>query len=177
MTVKKLYVLGGYDNRTEAILAEMQKKLYGLGFSGVQTKNIPMHFTLGSYDTDQEEELKARLADTAKTLEAFGVSFNHVGLFRLPQNDVLFIAPEVSREMLRLKDSFRDSKDRFNWSPHTTLLIDQAEIIHKALPAVLDDFTSFEGKVTELHLYEFWPVRHILSVKLNESTDRGVFSV
>ena len=166
MTDKKLYVLAGYDNRTQEILAEMQNKLYGLGFSGVQTKNIPMHFTLGSYDADQEEELKARLKRIAETQAAFSVSFNHVGLFRLPQNDVLFIAPEVSREMLRLKDCFQDSKDQFNWSPHTTLLIDHAEIVQKAIPAVLDGFTPFEGKVMVLHLYEFWPTRHILPILL-----------
>lgn len=166
MAEKKLYVLAGYDDRTEEILAEMQNKLYKLGFCGIQTTNIPMHFTLGSYDTYQEEELKVRLAETAETHDAFSASFNHVGLFRLPQNDVLFIAPEVSREMLRLKDRFMDSKDGFNWSPHTTLLIDHADIIQKAIPAVLDGFAPIEGKVTVLHLYEFRPTRHILSVQL-----------
>ena len=166
MADKALYVLAGYDDRTEKILAGMQNRLYVLGFSGVQTKNIPMHFTLGSYGTDQEEELKARLTEVAEKNEVFSVSFNHIGLFRLPQNDVLFVAPEVSREMLRLKDRFMDSKDPFSWSPHTTLLIDQAEIIQKAIPAVLDDFTPLEGKVAVLHLYEFWPARHILSVRL-----------
>ena len=166
MAEKKLYVLAGYDNRTECVLAGMQNKLYELGFCGIQTKNIPMHFTLGSYDMDQEEELKERLVKTAETHDAFSVSFNHIGLFRFPQNDVLFIAPEVSREMLCLKDSFMDSKDRFNWSPHTTLLIDEAEMIQKAIPVVMDGFAPVEGKVKVLHLYEFWPTRHILSVQL-----------
>lgn len=166
MEDKALYVLAGYDDRTEEILAGMQNKLYESGFSGVQTKNIPMHFTLGSYDTEQEEELKARLTGIAETDKAFSVSFNHAGLFRLPQNDVLFIAPEVSREMLFLKDRFTDSKDPFRWSPHTTLLIDKADTILKAIPLVLDGFTAFDGKVATLHLYEFWPTRHILSVRL-----------
>ena len=165
MTDKKLYILAGYDNRTQEILAEMQNKLYGLGFSGVQTKNIPMHFTIGSYDTEQEEELKTRLRKLAETQKAFPVSFSHIGLFRLPENDVLFVAPDTGREMLLLKDCFADSKDRFNWSPHTTLLIDKPEEIRKALPAVLDMFSSFDGKVSVLHLYEFWPTRHILSVR------------
>ena len=99
MAGKALYVLAGYDDRTEKTLAGMQEKLYKLGFSGVQTKNIPMHFTLGSYPTDQEEALKERLRRIADTREAFDVSFNHVGLFRLPENDVLFIKPEAGREM------------------------------------------------------------------------------
>lgn len=168
MADKALYVLAGYDDRTEECLAGMQNRLYGLGFSGVQTKNIPMHFTLGSYRVDQEEELKARLTGIAKTQKAFSTSFNHIGLFRLPQRDVLFVAPEVSREMLQLKDRFMDSMDQFNWSPHTTMLIDKPEVIREAIPAVMENFSAFEGKVTVLHLYEFWPTRHILSVRLSD---------
>ncbi|MBR3142963.1 MAG: 2'-5' RNA ligase family protein [Clostridiales bacterium] len=170
MENKSLYVLAGYDDLTEKRLSEMQNRLYDLKFEGVQTKNIPMHFTLGSYDTDREEELIARLNRLSGNFEAFDVAFNHIGLFRLPENDVLFIAPEVSREMLSLKDEFTDNKDTFRWSAHTTLLIDKPDIIRKALPAVLADFSSFEGEVTRLYLYEFWPTRHILTVELkNES--------
>ena len=163
-----MYVLAGYDGRTEERLVGMQNRLYELGFSGVQTKNIPMHFTLGSYAADQEEELKARLAGIAETQKAFGTSFNHIGLVRLPQNDVLFVAPEVSKEMLLLKDRFMDSRDPFRWSPHTTLLIDRPEVIGRAVPAVLEGFSAFEGKVSVLHLYEFWPARPVLSVRLGE---------
>ena len=166
MGEKALYVLAGYDDRTEEILSGMQGRLYDCGFSGIQTKNIPMHITMGSYGTDQEETLKERMKKTAGNVEAFRVSFNHIGLFRSAQNDVLFIAPEVSREMLLLKDCFADSEDQFKWSPHTTLLIDKPDIILKAIPAVLSGFTPFEGKVTALYLYEFWPARHILTVPL-----------
>lgn len=49
------------------------------------------------------------------------------------------------------------------------MLIDEKETIPKALPIVMDAFSSFSGKVTTLHLYEFWPARHILSVQLMEA--------
>ena len=166
MADKALYVLAGYDGRTEKVLSGMQKRLYELGFSGFQTKDIPMHFTLGSYGTEQEEELKARLAAVAETRGAFPVSFSHIGLFRLPDNVVLFAAPDAGREMLRLKDCFADSRDPFGWTPHTTLLIDRPDVIQKALPVVLDGFSAFGGEVSVLHLYEFWPARHVLSVPL-----------
>ena len=160
MAGKALYILAGYDDRTEEQLSGIQNRLYKLGFSGIQTKNIPMHFTMGSYAADCEKELKERLGKVARTHRTFDVAFNHIGLFRLPENDVLFIAPEVSREMLSLKDNFQDNADPFPWSPHTTLLIDR--------PAVLKEFSPFAGKVTVLHLYEFFPARHILSVQLAE---------
>ena len=166
MANKALYILAGYDDRTEKNLSGIQKKLYDQGFSGLQTRDIPMHFTLGSYPVEQEDELKARLARIAETHKAFDTSFNHVGLFRLPQNNVLFIAPEISREMLALKDEFRDSRDQFYWSPHTTMLIDKPAVIQEATQSVLKEFASFSGKVASLHLYEFWPTRHILSVRL-----------
>lgn len=166
MAEKALYVLAGYDEQTEQILSGMQKRLYDMGFSGVQTRDIPMHFTLGAYGADQEEALKARMEKIAGIQAAFRVSFNHIGLFRLPRNDVLFVAPEVSREMLGLKDQFMDSRDEFDWSPHTTLLIDRPETVQKAIPAVLDGFSALKGWAEEIHLYEFWPARHILSVRL-----------
>ncbi|MCR5105618.1 MAG: 2'-5' RNA ligase [Eubacterium sp.] len=166
MENKSLYILAGYDDLTEKRLAGMQNKLYELGFDGIQTKNIPMHFTLGSYDSEMEEELIARLKKLSENKEAFEVAFNHIGLFKLPENEVLFIAPEVSKEMLDLKDSFLDSKDVFRWSAHTTLLIDKSDIIHNAIPAVVSEFDSFVGKVTRLYLYEFWPTTHIMTVEL-----------
>ena len=46
------------------------------------------------------------------------------------------------------------------------MLIDEPENIQKAVPLVMKEFSSFNGKVTNLHLYEFWPTRHILTVHL-----------
>ena len=168
MSDKALYVLAGYDRRTEEILTSIQNKLYEQGFSGIQTKDIPMHFTLGSYPPDREDILKERLHNIAASQSVFRTGFDHVGLFRLPENDVLFIAPEISRDMLALKDNFLDSTDTFSWSPHTTMLIDVPDVIHEAIPAVLKEFSAFTGTVSVLHLYEFRPARHILSVQLTE---------
>lgn len=41
---------------------------------------------------------------------------------------------------------------------------DNPDTIYKALPLVMNEFSAFDGKVTSLHLYEFFPTRHILSV-------------
>ena len=166
MTDKALYILAGYDDKTEETLSGIQNRLYELHFNGVQTRGIPMHFTLGSYGTEREEELKERLARIAEMHKAFNVVFNHAGIFRLPENDVLFIAPETNRAMLALKDCFADNRDTFSWSPHTTMLIDKPDIIQKAVPVVMDAFSPFGGKVAALHLYEFWPTRHVFSARL-----------
>ena len=46
-----------------------------------------------------------------------------------------------------------------------SMLIDQPETIYRALPVLMEDFSAFQGRVHALHLYEFFPTRHILSVR------------
>ena len=61
MDNKALYILAGYDDETGRRLQAIQDRLYEEGFTGTQTKNIPMHTTMGSFPTDMEEELKAKM--------------------------------------------------------------------------------------------------------------------
>ena len=165
MADKALYILAGYDEETDKRLTDMQNKLFEQGFSGVQTTGIPQHITLGSYPIEQEAYMKQLLEDMAKGTKPVEVSFNHVGLFVGAR--VLFAAPDISRELLGLRESFGETCDVFDWTPHNTIIIDEPETVYKALPFVIDDFVPFKGMITELHLYEFFPARHILSVKLN----------
>ena len=75
----------------------------------------------------------------------------------------MFIAPDHNAELLKLKEEFGDS---FDWTAHTTMLIDRPETVYRALPILMEDFSAFRGRVNALHLYEFFPARHILSVAL-----------
>ena len=164
MENKALYILAGYDDPTERRLAGIQDNLYSQGFIGTHTKNIPQHITLGSFPLDQETRLVDLVRKIAKTTAPFTVAFNHIGIFA--GGKVLFIAPDISRALLELKERFGPSR---GWTPHTTMLIDEPEIILKALPEVIKSFSAFEGTVSSLHLYEFFPTRHILSVKLRNT--------
>lgn len=164
MENKALYILAGYDDPTERRLAGIQDNLYSQGFIGTHTKNIPQHITLGSFPLDQETRLVDLVRKIAKTTAPFTVAFNHIGIFA--GGKVLFIAPDISRALLELKERFGPSR---GWAPHTTMLIDEPEIILKALPEVIKSFSAFEGTVSSLHLYEFFPTRHILSVKLRNT--------
>lgn len=161
MANKALYILAGYDNETEAHLSNIQNKLYELGFIGTQTKNIPQHITLGAFSTNCESKLIDSLKTLAKTTAPIYITFNHVGIFG--GSKVLFIAPDCSEELLKLKENFGSS---YNWTPHTTMLVDTPDMIYRALPTVMEQFSAFSGKITTLHLYEFFPTRHILSVTL-----------
>lgn len=161
MENKFLCLMAGYDNDTENHLAGIQKKLYAVGLTGQHTKNIPQHITLQTYPPEQEAEVVQMLQKIAAEVKAFDVCFSHIGIFT--GGKVLFIAPDKDTDLIALKEKFGPS---FDWTPHTTMLIDKPENIQQALPLVVKEFSSFNGKVTNLHLYEFWPTRHILTVHL-----------
>ena len=160
MSNKALYVMAGYDDKTEKYLSSIQNKLYERGFVGTHTKNLPQHITLESFPTDKELELKNLLQELSTQIKPFEITFNHIGIFG--GSKVLFVAPDTNCKLLELKEMFGDS---YNWTPHTTMIIDNPDIIFEALPFVMNDFTAFAGKITSLHLYEFFPTRHILSVE------------
>ena len=157
---KILCVLAGYDAQTESHLAGIQQSLYDAGFEGTQTKDIFMHITLGTFAPDDEEMLIARMKEAAESA-SFELTFNHIGIFG--GSRVLFIAPTPNHELLHLKENFGSSTD---WTAHTTMLIDAPEVIFRAVPVVSEHFRAFRGRVTSLHLYEFWPTRHIFSIDL-----------
>ncbi|MBR6766913.1 MAG: 2'-5' RNA ligase family protein [Clostridia bacterium] len=160
---KRLYILAGYDDETSARLQNIQNKLYACGFSGTQTRNIPLHITLGSYPTsfDKEAELSALIRELADKTDSFEISCSGIGIF--DGMKVLYIAPDVNEELLRLKKIFGDIR---GWTAHTTMIIDEQDVLLKALPIVMNEFSPLSGKITTLHLYEFFPTRHILSVNL-----------
>lgn len=161
MDNKRLYILAGYDDETSAQLEAVQNKLYSCGFSGTQTRNIPLHITLGSYPTspEKEAELSVLIRELADKTESFEISCSGIGIF--DGMKVLYISPDVNEELLSLKKIFGDI---LGWTAHTTMLIDEQDVILKALPIVMKEFSPLHGKITCLHLYEFFPTRHILSV-------------
>jgi len=161
MDNKFLCVMAGYDDTTEEHLASIQNKLYEKDFVGTHTKNLQQHITLGTFSVEKEAELFNLVKKVAAETKSFKITFNHIGIFG--GSNVLFIAPDPNKSLLKLKENFGES---FNWTPHTTMLIDNAENIYAALPIVAENFVPFEGQVQKIHLYEFWPTRHILSLTL-----------
>ena len=166
MENKFLCVMAGYDDETENHLAGIQKKLYAAGLTGQHTKDIPQHITLQTYPPERESEVVEMVRKIAAETAPFDVCFSHIGIFT--GGKVLFIAPDKDTDLIALKERFGPS---FDWTPHTTMLIDEPENIQQAVPMVMREFASFGGKVTCLHLYEFWPTRPILTVYLEKKDD------
>ena len=153
---KFLCVMAGFDDQTEKFLHSLQDKLYSKGFVGKQTKNIPIHITLGMLTCEKEAELVDFLKGTVFSMKSLEVEFHHIGIFA--GGEVLFVAPDINRYMLELKELFGNSA---GWTPHVTMLIDDTEIVLEAERIVLSEFKEFVGRVDKIYLYEVFPSRYI----------------
>lgn len=68
----------------------------------------------------------------------------------------------------RLREACKPlTPEKHPWTPHVTILIDEPETIHAALPFFVKSFVPFVGTITRLHLCAFWPTREIMTEKLS----------
>lgn len=151
---KFLCVLGIFDQQTLRVLGEHQRAILSQGFTGRQTMDIPFHVTLGTFGLEHREELEERLQGLS--MGPVEVFFNHIGLFEGEQ--VLFLAPDVDRELLALKEAFSDER---GWTAHTTMLIDSRENVLAGLEILGKRFRRFSGRIERAALYEFFPSRKL----------------
>lgn len=152
---KFLCVLGIYDDDTQRTLKEHQEAILGMGFTGRQTMGIPFHVTLGTFGIDRRQELEDKLRGLG--MGPFEVYFNHIGMFEGQQ--VLFLSPDVDRELLALKETFNDEK---GWTAHTTMLIDDRENTLRAAELLGERFRRFTGRIERVGLWEFFPARELM---------------
>lgn len=151
-----LCVLGIFDEATQKVLEEYQQAVLSQGFTGRQTMGIPFHVTLGTFGVERREELEERLQSVQTG--PVPVHFSHIGMFQGQQ--VLFLAPDVTRGLLELKEAFNNEAD---WAAHATMLIDDRENTLQAARILGDRFRQFSGEIVKVSLYEFFP-----AVKLKE---------
>ena len=166
MQSKALYLLAQFDEETQNILTDYYNTLCQNGFIGTQTKDMPYHFTLGSYDVGCKEQLIDMLDEVCSNINYIDISLIYIGLLG---QKVLFIAPSTNFELLNLQQRFfvDGSCGYHNWVAHATLLIDEPETILKVIPIVTDKFKPFKARIESIGLYEFFPKRFIKEYKLN----------
>lgn len=161
MKDKLLCVMAGYDDDTEKYLTDIQNRIFEQGLKSTHTKNIPQHITIGTFDIEKQDELVDILNSISQKIKAFEITFNHIGIFN--GSKVLFIAPDANRNLIELREMFDANID---WTPHTTMLMNEPNVVFEAMPIVLDNFQSFRGKIDKVYLYEFWPANEIIKVNL-----------
>ena len=104
----------------------------------------------------------------AEKFSEIPVNISHIGLFA--GGSVLYAAPDMNpADLLSLRQAIgTETNDKYEWSPHATILIDEAETVQKAIPVLVKHFRPFMGRITKLHLCAFWPTREIATVLLRK---------
>lgn len=168
MKDKRFYVLATFDHATNDYFKDMKAAIRAAGYVGTETPGLRPHITMGSFEGIAEEEFLRLTKDAAAAIGSFTVSFNHIGIFS--GSKVLFAAPDADGAMLGLRERLGPT---FSWTPHVTLLIDEPPAVHAAAKIALSSFSPFTGIVESLQLYEFFPARHIATLRLRPVVDKS----
>ncbi len=159
-------LMADWDDAAQAEFSRLQQILTDAGFTGTQTPGLPYHISLATFDPAQEAHAIHLTRHLAAAFAPVPVGTNHLGVF--PGGRVLFAAPDRSPELCALQAACGAAQvGGFPWSPHTTLLMDEKEVIGRAVPILAEAFHPVQGHITHLHLCAFWPTREILRVALS----------
>lgn len=168
MAEEFLTLMADLDDHSQQTMGEWYGKLQQAGFTGQQTPGLPFHISLACFPLDKEAEAVKEMEDLAAQFSAIPVHISHIGLFA--GGKILYAAPDMNPAgLLDLRRAIRtETCDRYTWTPHSTILIDSAETVQRALPVLLEHFHPFMATVTKLHLCAFWPTREIATVYLRQ---------
>jgi len=135
------------------------------GFTGQQTPNLPMHISLASFPVEKEADAVALARRIAAEYGPVQVDLRHVGI--LPGGKVLVAAPDLTSGLVALQEACgQQVVHGYPWLPHTTMLIEEPDVIGRAVPVLMKHFVPIQARIDRLHLCAFWPTREILRLEL-----------
>ncbi len=165
MAEQFLTLMAEYDEESQRVFRDLQAVIDGAGFTGSHTRDIPYHISLATFPLEREKEAVALMRRLAAKHGPIPVEILRIGTF--PGNRVLFAAPEATPALIALQaDCGVENVGSYPWSPHSTLLIDEPEVVERAIPVAEAAFRPFRTNITKLHLCAFWPTREIMSVEM-----------
>lgn len=165
MQDKFLTVFAVFDNKTQKILKEYQDKVLALGHRGSQLMDIPFHISLGTYCVDDELKIAEKIHDACSKNSQFEIKLDKVNHFG---HKVLFIEPEINKELLQIHDLFDNAvinKD-FPWHPHATILMGDENQVQKAEELLQKIFKPLKSTIVGIQMGEFFPARMITKDEL-----------
>jgi 2'-5' RNA ligase len=177
------YSIGLYfDNETECMVREIWKQLADLNLADYfyVSGNRP-HITLGIFNMMNPDEIRIEVEKISKTIKAFPISFQHIGVFQ-SATDAVFWAPVVTQDFLEFHRALYDCILRAgattesnyytpgNLVPHCGLameikdkqLIPQIVAVCQPLP------NPHNAMVTEIGMLKIRPVEHLFSLPFNK---------
>ncbi|BCJ96033.1 hypothetical protein acsn021_36020 [Anaerocolumna cellulosilytica] len=161
-------VMGLFDQKTNRHFKKLEDSLRQKGYEPAE---LPPHLTLGIYVGLDEKKLLTWVDEFSKKHEAPELYFNHIGVFG---TNICYAAPRVDKKLLLFHEKLHEKYDDFSgdegylysirskeWVPHATLAMGEPEIIKPLIPHLCEEFKPFTGKMTQLAVCEFTPMREI----------------
>jgi 2'-5' RNA ligase len=165
MAEQIIVLMADWDDETQKALGGIYEELAKEGFSGRQTKHLPYHISMSTFLVEKEAEALEAMKKAASLCGPVQVSISHIGVFA--GGEILFAAPDRNEALEKLHEACDTGlPQEFAWTPHTTIIIDEPEVVQSALPTVVKGFRPLSGKITRLHLCAFWPTREIATIEL-----------
>lgn len=171
------------DDSTSFIVRQAQQAIIDATITQeIGRTDIPPHITLAVSEKLDVSLLKRQLEDIAAGLPILNISFTKMNTFPT-EPAVLYLAPVVTRELIhlhfRVHRMFSECANALweyylpdRWVPHCTIaeklptsLVEQARDLCQSIELPL------EGKLDQMALVEFYPVRYKCSFRLIASLD------
>ncbi|MBO4927687.1 MAG: 2'-5' RNA ligase family protein [Clostridiales bacterium] len=160
-------LMADLDEGVQKNMSSWYEALQKEGFTGKQTPNLPYHISLATYPLEMEDKVVENIKKAAAEFSQVQVHLSHMGMFA--GGSVLFAAPERNPELDKLQEACQMGVPQpYPFTPHTTILIDEPEVVQAAIPTFVKCFKPMVGKVVRLHLCAFWPTREIASLELKD---------
>ena len=168
MAEEFLTLMADLDDDSQQTLSGWYEDIKKAGFTGTQTPGLPFHISMGCFSLDKESDVIDEMKELATRFSSIPVHISHIGLFA--GGKVLYAAPDMNpANLLDLRQAIKtETQEKFPWTPHCTIIIDEPETIQNALPILVEHFQPFMGRITKLHLCAFWPTREIATVFLKD---------
>lgn len=170
-----------FDKESDAQIRKIWRSLKESGISSwMEDSGSVPHVTLSVFGELDADEADRRLASFAEKVSGFPLVFASIGAFPTDEG-VLFLAPVVTGELLRVHNAFHDffadlREDQWtyylpdSWVPHCTLAINiEWEEVHKALEHVIKIYSPLCVEVDRVALVEYHPVKVLKEYGFRES--------
>ncbi len=160
-----LTLMADYCEEDQERILKWYNAVREAGFTGTQTHPLPMHISLASFPLEKEADAVEMTRRIAAEYGPVQVDLRHAGI--LPGGRVLVAAPDLTSGLVALQAACGQRVvNGYPWLPHTTMLIDEPEIIGRAVPVLMKHFVPIRARIDRLHLCAFWPTREILRLEL-----------
>lgn len=175
-------VLLYFDRETELTIFNLHDAVFkNEDGSTLDKPRLRPHISLAGFSNIDQDRLVSLVQDYANDIEPFDVRLSAIGTFPTEDN-VLYLSPVPTIQLLTCHEEFHQRLTRSKlesfpyyvparWIPHCTVEMDISdEQFSEAMENCKKVFTPITGKIQEIGVVEYLPVRQLAAWPLTKKT-------